>query len=275
MPALEFDSFGLNGRLLRPPRPMQRVHHHHEIEVNYVFSGSVRYLHRWSVREVPLRAVTVFWGASPHSLLHAAPGTEMAWLTVPLPTVLQWRLPPRFVRTLMNGEWWRERPTSGEPERFPVRAWVRELAEAPRSSEALLLELQACFLRLATEGQPAAAAGGGDPPPAGNLQPVAAMARIMAERFTEDLTVGEIAAAAALHPKYAMQLFKRVCGVTLGDYLARYRLTHAQHLLIQTDDKVIDIAYASGFRSLSAFYEAFNKAMLMPPAEFRRRHGRN
>lgn len=133
----------------------------------------------------------------------------------------------------------------------------------------LLLELQACFLAVAR--QP----GEKIPAPAhrvsGGLQHVERMARCMAERYREDLTITDIARAAGLHPNYAMPLFRRLSGVTIRDYLLQHRLTRAQQLLLTTDDKVLDVALASGFGSSSAFYEIFTRVLKETPVEFRRR----
>lgn len=93
----------------------------------------------------------------------------------------------------------------------------------------------------------------------------------MAERFSEPLTIAEIAAAAGLHPNYAMPLFQRHCGITIRDYLLQHRLTRAQQLMLTSDAKVIDVAMASGFGSVSAFYAAFTRTLGEPPEHYRRR----
>jgi AraC-like DNA-binding protein len=268
MPDVRFESFGLNARLLAPPKPMGRIHHHHEVELNLMFRGAVTYLHRGSVRRLEPGRLTVFWGSTPHSLIAVEPGSVMAWITVPLAWVWSWSLPERFMRGLMEGSWWIA--PAGAGDRYPVRAWVQELAKADaKSRRRLLLELQACFLWLAEQTTAKSPA----PPPqtTGGLQHVERMARCMAERFREELTVRDVAAAAALHPNYAMPLFRQHCGVTIRDYLLQHRLTRAQQLLLMTDDKVIDVALASGFGSLSAFYEAFTRVGKETPQKFRRR----
>ena len=99
------------------------------------------------------------------------------------------------------------------------------------------------------------------------------MAQFMATHFVDDIGVAEIAGSSGLHPKYAMALFRRCCGVTLHDYLERHRLTHAQRLLITTQSKIIVISQACGFNSLSAFYERFEKSAKCSPRRFRQRFG--
>jgi len=273
MPDVRFETFGLNARLHRPPVPMGGIHHHSEVELNYVFRGGITYLHRGSMRRLEAKRLAVFWGSTPHTLVAVDPGTEMAWITVPLAWVWSWGLPERFVRELMEGNWWYAPGNFGE--RFNVRAWVKELRSPTRPQQRrLLLELEACFLWLADQelpDTPDTAVRWSEGESTAGLQKVERMARFMAERFQEDLTVAAIARAANLHPNYAMPLFRRHCGVTIRDYLLQYRMTHAQRLLLTTDQKVIDVALASGFSSQSSFYAAFVRLVKDTPQAFRRR----
>ena len=272
MKVVRFESFGLNAALCSPPKPMERIHHHHELELNIVFRGSVTYLHHGRMRRLEAGRLAAFWGSAPHSLVAVEEGSEMAWITVPLTWLWGWDLAPAFVRALLDGHWCiAPRGTGG---RFAVREWVDELsAKGERASRRLLLELQACMLWLSEQAVPeksgakrVAALDPGD-----GFRHVETMARCMAERFEEDLSVADIARAAGLHPNYAMPLFRRRCGVTIRDYLLQHRLTRAQQLLLTTDKKILDVALASGFRSLSAFYEVFTRSVKSTPADFRRR----
>lgn len=60
MPDVRFESFGLAARLLSPPKPMGRIHHHREVEINFLFRGSVTYLHRGSMRSLERRGCQSF-----------------------------------------------------------------------------------------------------------------------------------------------------------------------------------------------------------------------
>lgn len=275
MPDVRFETFGLNAKLQNPPEPMSKIHHHHEVELNYVFSGGITYLHRGTMRRLEAQRLATFWGSTPHSLVAVDPGTEMAWITVPLSWIWSWGLPQRFVRDLMEGNWWFAPASFGE--RFPVRAWVRELDHPTRQEQRrLLLELEACFLWLADQElseTPDVASRWGEGESTVGLQKVELMARFMAEGFQDNLTVAKIAKAANLHPNYAMPLFRKHCGVTIRDYLLQYRITHAQRLLLTTEQKVIDVALASGFGSQSSFYSAFVRLVKDTPQGFRRRMG--
>jgi len=271
MTDVHFQTFGLNARFLKLPKPMGLIHHHHEVGLNYVFRGAITYLHRGSMRRLESKHLALFWGSTPHSLVAVDPGTEMAWITVPLAWVWAWGLPERFMRELMEGNWWYAPETFGT--RFQIRAWVDELYNPTRQQQRrLLLELEAGFLWLADQALfPDTASRWSEGESTVGLQRVERMARCMAERFQEDLSVADIAKAANVHPNYAMPLFRKHCGVTIRDYLLQYRITHAQRLLLTTDDKIIDVALASGFSSQSTFYAAFVRLMKDTPQGFRRR----
>ncbi len=80
-----------------------------------------------------------------------------------------------------------------------------------------------------------------------------------------------MARAAGLHPHYAMTLFRDTIGTTIIDYVVQQRLAHAQRLLVTTDDRILDVALASGFHSLSRFNDAFRRACHCTPRDYRRR----
>lgn len=266
MPRLSLVQFGLNARRLTPPRPIGRIHHHHEVELNFVFSGEVNYLRHGAMRRLGPGRLVVFWGAVPHSLVEVAPGSDLAWVTLPLAAVRGWGLDPKFMRRLLGGEWI-EAP-GGSGERFPVAAWVDELAVARRApSPGLSHELQGCLWWMATH---ATAAGSRNKKVnVEGMRGVETMARVMEERYQEPLDVAAIAAEAGLHPNYAMNLFRKRCGLTIRAYLAQLRVTHAQRRLLEGDAKVADVALESGFATLSAFYEVFTRRVGMTPRVFR------
>ncbi len=97
------------------------------------------------------------------------------------------------------------------------------------------------------------------------------MARFIGEHAVEDIGVEDVAAAAGLHPNYAMSLFKNAVGITIVQSITRHRLDVAQSLLIATSQPVATIAFESGFGSLSNFYHAFQQRFATSPATFRRK----
>lgn len=54
-------------------------------------------------------------------------------------------------------------------------------------------------------------------------------------------------------------------------YADQLRLKEAKHLLADTNEKIIDIAYAVGFGSLSSFYSFFKKEVYLTPSAYRKK----
>jgi AraC-like DNA-binding protein len=98
------------------------------------------------------------------------------------------------------------------------------------------------------------------------------MACLIARRYTEQLTAAEIGREMGLHPNYAMGLFKKAFGTTLIEYLTHHRVSHAQRLLATTDEKIVDVAFGSGFNSISRFNEAFRRSCGCTPRAYRLQH---
>ncbi len=260
MNSLSLEKFGFRAMRQAPPKPMRTGHHHNEIELNFIFSGGVTYLHQGITRRLEPGRMVVFWGAVPHTLVAVERGTDMAWITLPLATVRSCGMDARLVGRLIKGEWLIAPPGHGH--RFPVGSWVNEMGETP----GLVHELLGCLWWMAAHSSPDK---GSARQSEDGLRPVAVMASFMAERYQEPLFVGVIAASAGLHPNYAMALFKKRCGVTIRDYLVQLRLMHAQRLLQDGNAKIAAVAFESGFTSLSAFYEIFGEKIQMTPTEFR------
>jgi len=53
------------------------------------------------------------------------------------------------------------------------------------------------------------------------------------------------------------------------EYLNELRISRAKELLVDTKDKILQIALQSGFESLSTFYTQFRKVAGVSPNEYR------
>lgn len=65
-------------------------------------------------------------------------------------------------------------------------------------------------------------------------------------------------------------LFRQHYHTTPAAYLARTRLAAARQMLADPGRQVIEVAYAAGYESLSAFHHNFRKAMGLSPGDFQR-----
>jgi AraC family transcriptional regulator, melibiose operon regulatory protein len=264
------------------PSPMKRPDHHNEIELNLVTRGWVVYL--LAGRKIRLTAghLGVFWASIPHQVVEFAKDTHYFAATIPLAWFLQCRLSERFVQRLLRGEVFSEDlglRLKREEDRF--RQWEEDLKQSTdETRNIVMLEMEGRLRRMVlalpeVTAKPGGASRGKGGPLAlhgGEMTRVERMACVIARRYTEPLTVAEIGREVGLHPNYAMGLFKKAFGTTLIDYLTHHRISHAQRLLATTDEKIVEIAFSSGFNSISRFNEAFRRACGCTPREYRHHH---
>jgi AraC family transcriptional regulator, melibiose operon regulatory protein len=257
---------------------MLRPDHHNEIELNLLKSGSVTYLFGGKKIIVNAGRLSVFWAAIPHQVIDYADETAYFVVTIPLPWFLQWRLPEHFVQPLLQGHLIQEPSTHRDNFDIQLFAhWERDLLRKNKDLEAaVLLEMHARLARLAVDVPAVSAAPKKRERLATvsdvGLNKVERMACFIAQRYTEPLTVQKIAEVVKLHPNYAMNLFQKTFGTTLNNYLTGHRVSHAQRLLATTDTTVADVAFSSGFNSISRFNEAFRRSCGCSPREYRQSH---
>jgi AraC family transcriptional regulator len=88
--------------------------------------------------------------------------------------------------------------------------------------------------------------------------------------FTESLSVDELAASVGIHPHHLTRAFREQYGCTLGEYLRKLRIEHAQRQLTTSDAPLAKIAVEAGFADQSHFSKTFKRETGMTPTEFRR-----
>lgn len=259
------------------PSPMRRPDHHNEIELNMLYRGWVSYLLGGKKVRIESGHLSAFWAAIPHQIIDYGPETEYFVATIPLSWFLQCELPESLTHPLMRGDILSEHDTKHALFDAALFAqWETDLEQGRKSSkDIVMLEMEARLRRLA-ENLPSAKEQKLRSQrlslQAGGLNKVEQMACLVAQRYTEPLTVTLISDAVGLHPNYAMSLFKKTFGTTLIDYLTHHRISHAQRLLATTDQKIVEIAFSSGFNSISRFNEAFRRACGCSPRSYRVEH---
>jgi AraC family transcriptional regulator len=87
-------------------------------------------------------------------------------------------------------------------------------------------------------------------------------------RFTTSLRLRDVALAVGASPAYLTDVFRRVEGVPLHQYIMQLRLARALVELPHTDD-LTTLAFELGFSSHSHFAAAFRKAFACTPSQFR------
>jgi AraC-like DNA-binding protein/quercetin dioxygenase-like cupin family protein len=261
---------------------MTDSHTHTDIEVNRVEQGSVTYFAAGRFQTIQAGEIVVFWAGMPHQLVESSPGTTMAWIVIPLAWFMQWHLPQRFAHQLLEGEFHHcDNASLRDQDTLQFARWADEMVSpTPETLHIVSLEVEARLWRVAlaesaansSEKAPARASLAGATASGPAIRQVETMARFLSLNYGDDLTIAQIAAAVGLHPHYAMEVWKRSCGLSLWEYLTRLRVSHAQRLLLTSDWKVGRIADESGFGSLSRFYAAFERYCGVTPSAWRKGH---
>ena len=92
-------------------------------------------------------------------------------------------------------------------------------------------------------------------------------------KYSEPITVEEIAAACGLNRSYLTRLFKHATGYTPQSYLSSYRIKKATELLTESTESVSSIAFLVGYSDAFTFSKAFKRFKDESPSEYRKNHG--
>ncbi|HET9441412.1 MAG TPA: AraC family transcriptional regulator [Longimicrobiales bacterium] len=86
------------------------------------------------------------------------------------------------------------------------------------------------------------------------------------------LSLPELAAQARLSAFHYLRTFERLTGVTPHQFIMRTRLREAAARLVADSDRVIEVAYDTGFGDVSNFNRAFRAEFGLSPRRFRAAH---
>ena len=93
---------------------------------------------------------------------------------------------------------------------------------------------------------------------------------ILRARFTEAVSVTEIAETVGVHPIYLAREFRRFFHCTAGDYVRRLRIEAACCEIIKPDASIAEVALKMGFYDQSHFTNLFKRAIGMTPAQYKK-----
>lgn len=92
---------------------------------------------------------------------------------------------------------------------------------------------------------------------------------LLHDRFTERITLAEIAKQVSVHPVHLARTFRQQYRCTLGDYQRRLRIDHACRQLVTTRRSLSEIALAAGFADQAHFSRVFKNHAGLSPGRFR------
>ena len=116
------------------------------------------------------------------------------------------------------------------------------------------------------------AAEPGPPRDIRRAQAVKNVLRRIRSSYGQALTLEDLAAEAALEPKYFCRVFRQITGRTPINYLNYYRVECAAELLCTTQGSITDIALECGFGDVSYFSRMFRRYKGQTPGQYRRAH---
>jgi AraC-like DNA-binding protein len=141
-------------------------------------------------------------------------------------------------------------------------AWGESDEPLPPYGEKLFAALAAVSWRLAQEPSPVVV-------PAGRSPLLRRALELTEERLGGPVTFEEVAAAVGLAPRSLARRFEEETGLTWRAVLRRMRVLRAIEQLTDDDASIARVAFAVGYRSLSAFNAAFLELTGRTPTEYR------
>lgn len=91
----------------------------------------------------------------------------------------------------------------------------------------------------------------------------------IAQNYDQDITIGELAKYCSMSVSNFRKQFKAAAGASPLEYLNNLRISVARHLLRTTEEPVLAVSEAVGFRSLSSFNRLFKRRYGFSPRQVR------
>ncbi len=247
-------------------------HTHLELEIHFVESGAITVDCAGREERIGPGDLLAFWGGIPHRDVDPEPPATVYHVAqVPIVNVLAWVGSAEILDRLLGGEMLRSAATPPErpADTLAFTRWNSDLqCGDPRLRTAAEMEIQGRLLRLLHDAAPGTSVlaqhvGGA------TADVVARAIHYVTRHFVEQITVEDIASAVDRNHDHLMASFRRICGLTLWEYVTRLRLSEAQRLLTATDLPILAICHRAGFSSTSRMYEAFHRYFDQTPAAYR------
>ncbi len=99
---------------------------------------------------------------------------------------------------------------------------------------------------------------------------IADACRYIDQNFNRNLTQTEVADLYGFSHYYFSRKFKQLTSCSFPEYLSQKRVLNASELLKKTPMTITEVAYSSGFQSISSFNKIFRDAFEMSPKEYRK-----
>lgn len=96
-----------------------------------------------------------------------------------------------------------------------------------------------------------------------------AMLQYIQARYSEEITLTQIAGSASISESECLRCFRSVIGCSPMQYVKQLRIQRAAELLKSTDWKICDIGMQCGFQEMSYFAKTFREVKGCTPKGYR------
>lgn len=90
------------------------------------------------------------------------------------------------------------------------------------------------------------------------------------DHYDKKITIEQAAELVHLSPYHFCNVFKKLTGLTFGQFLNLHRVYEAEHLLRTTSYSITEIAEKTGYGSINHFSKMFKKLKGFPPSQLRK-----
>ncbi len=249
---------------------MTSAHWHDHIEINLLLEGAMTYLFNGKQEDVEAGRLVLFWAAIPHQTVLVTPDSPLICIYLPLADFLALPIDITARQDVLQGTFIHQ---ASPPEGVSVSGarWVHEWSAGDPARRQLVIDEVALAVRRLImdhadgEARRSVAAASTSP----SIRHAQALTELIARHYSEALTLQSIANLARIHPTTANRAFREVFGISVMEYLTRFRLSRAMQRLAETDDPIVQIAHDSGFGSNARFYHVFKERTGNTPRQFR------
>jgi len=249
---------------------MTSAHWHDHIEINLLLEGSMTYLFNGRQEFVEAARMVLFWAAIPHQTVVVTPESPLICVYLPLVEFLALPIDAQSRQAVLQGAFVDEAsPSSGVIN--ARNRWADEWSAGGTARQQLVKdEVSIAVRRLIVDhtfGKPSVPS---NPRLSGSeIRYTQLLTELIGRRYSEALTLASIAKYANVHSTTASRAFRSVLGISVMEYVTRYRLARAMQKLAETDVSILEIADDCGFGSVARFYEVFKRQTGMTPRRFR------
>jgi AraC family transcriptional regulator, arabinose operon regulatory protein len=95
---------------------------------------------------------------------------------------------------------------------------------------------------------------------------------VLDQQYKDPPLIEQLAGAVGLSASRLAHLFRNEIGTSIQGYVLERRLVMAAMLIVQTDERISQIAYRVGFGDVSNFNHSFKRRFAMSPRKYRATH---